>query len=66
MVLDSIGSLFQWFKDNFREPIPGMPNTPRGAATNGTPYNGISNDIFAGINPQAIQQLYQLWGLNSA
>jgi transcription elongation factor SPT6 len=47
-VFDSIGSLFRWFKDNFREPIPGTPSTPRGAATNRTPYNGTPNVNLAG------------------
>lgn len=47
-VFDSVGSLFRWFKDNFREPIPGTPSTPRGAATNRTPYHGTPNVNLAG------------------
>jgi transcription elongation factor SPT6 len=47
-VFDSIGSLFRWFKDNFREPIPGTPSTPRGMATSRTPYHGTPNVSLAG------------------
>jgi transcription elongation factor SPT6 len=47
-VFGSIGSLFRWFKDNFREPILGTASTPRGAATSRTPYNGTANVNLAG------------------
>lgn len=58
-VFDSIGSLFRWFKDNFREPIPGTPSTPRGMATSRTPYHGTPNVSLAGMNPEAIQRVAQ-------
>ncbi|KAJ4440072.1 hypothetical protein ANN_08204, partial [Periplaneta americana] len=56
-MFDSVGSLFRWFKDHFRDPIPGTPSTPRGAATNRTPYHGTPN--LAGMNPEAIQRVAQ-------
>lgn len=42
-MFDSVTSLFKWFKEHFRDPIPGgTPSTPRigGSATNRTPYQG--------------------------
>ena len=35
---DSLSSLFKWFKEHFRDPIPGTPVTPRNSATQRTPY----------------------------
>lgn len=39
-LFDSIGSLFKWFKEHFRDPIPGgmTPGTPRTSGR--TPYQG--------------------------
>ena len=47
-MFESINSLFKWFKEHFRDPIPGTPSTPRGAATNRTPYHGTPNVNLAG------------------
>jgi len=35
---DSLSSLFKWFKEHFRDPIPGTPLTPGNRMTNRTPY----------------------------
>lgn len=28
-IFDSVGALFKWFKEHFRDPVPGTPGTPR-------------------------------------
>ena len=28
-VFDTVGLLFRWFKEHFRDPVPGTPSTPR-------------------------------------
>jgi transcription elongation factor SPT6 len=35
---DSLGALMKWFKEHFRDPIPGTPFTPGGRTTGRTPY----------------------------
>lgn len=41
-MFDSVNSLFRWFKEHFRDPIPGgTPSTPRGGITSRTPYQHI-------------------------
>lgn len=56
----SVGSLFRWFKEHFRDPIPGTPSsgvtavrTPMGQSSyiGATPSINISN-----VDPQAIQR----------
>lgn len=47
---DSLGSLFKWFKEHFRDPIPGTPVTPRGN-TQRTPY---MTGTPGGITPGAM------------
>lgn len=55
----SVGSLFRWFKEHFRDPIPGTPGsatntrTPMGQSSyiGATPSINISN-----VDPQAIQR----------
>lgn len=48
-----VNDLFRWFKEHFRDPIPGQstPGTPHGAMTSRTPYNGTPgvNGKFHGI-----------------
>lgn len=45
-MFDSIGSLFRWFKEHFRDPIPGAtPSTPRG--TSRTPYHHVATPNIA-------------------
>nr|CAD7567502.1 unnamed protein product [Timema californicum] len=57
-MFDSLGLLFRWFKEHFRDPIPGTPSTPRNMATNRTPYHTPSINI-AGMNPEAIHRVAQ-------
>lgn len=36
-MFDTVGLLFRWFKEHFRDPLPGTPSTPRtGLMTNRT------------------------------
>lgn len=39
-IFETLGGLLKWFKEHFRDPIPGTPlaNTPR-SVLNATPYN---------------------------
>lgn len=37
-IFDSVGLLFKWFKEHFRDPIPGTPSTPR--MQSGRGYSG--------------------------
>ncbi|KAF5296511.1 hypothetical protein FQR65_LT01500 [Abscondita terminalis] len=56
-VFDSVGSLFKWFKEHFRDPVPGgvTPSTPRaGHSTYGNATPNISS-----MNPEAIQRVAQ-------
>ncbi|XP_063222520.1 transcription elongation factor SPT6 isoform X2 [Bacillus rossius redtenbacheri] len=57
-LFDSLGSLFRWFKEHFRDPVPGTPSTPRNMATNRTPYQTPGLNI-AGMNQEAIQRVAQ-------
>ncbi|KZC13000.1 Transcription elongation factor SPT6 [Dufourea novaeangliae] len=54
-----VSDLFRWFKEHFRDPIPGQvtPGTPHGAMTSRTPYN--STPAINGVNPDAIQRVAQ-------
>ncbi|XP_031850226.2 transcription elongation factor SPT6 [Nomia melanderi] len=54
-----LSDLFRWFKEHFRDPIPGQitPGTPHGAVTSRTPYN--STPAISGVNPDAIQRVAQ-------
>ena len=47
---DSLSSLFKWFKEHFRDPIPGTP-TPRAGNTQRTPY---MTGTPGGITPGAM------------
>ena len=40
---DGLTSLFKWFKEHFRDPIPGTPVTPR-TSTQRTPY--MTGNLF--------------------
>lgn len=51
-----VTDLFRWFKEHFRDPIPGQstPGTPHGAMTSKTPYNdtpGINGKLFNTVMP---------------
>ncbi|XP_071876068.1 transcription elongation factor SPT6 isoform X1 [Bombus fervidus] len=52
-MFNRINDLFRWFKEHFRDPIPGQvtPGTPHGTMTYRTPYNGV--------NPDTIQRVAQ-------
>ncbi|XP_076670314.1 transcription elongation factor SPT6 isoform X2 [Andrena cerasifolii] len=54
-----VTDLFRWFKEHFRDPIPGQstPGTPHGAMTSKTPYNDTPG--INGVNPDAIQRVAQ-------
>lgn len=57
---DSVGSLFRWFKEHFRDPIPGAtPSTPRGGMTSRTPYQQIGTPNISNMNSEAIQRVAQ-------
>lgn len=42
-----LNDLFRWFKEHFRDPIPGQstPGTPHGAMTSRIPYNGTTPGV---------------------
>nr|XP_033334830.1 transcription elongation factor SPT6-like [Megalopta genalis] len=54
-----INDLFRWFKEHFRDPIPGQvtPGTPHGATTSRTPYT--STPAISGVNADAVQRVAQ-------
>ena len=54
---ESLSSLFKWFKDHFRDPIPGTPVTPRtGGNTQRTPYGNTPGGITPGAMSVAAAQ----------
>ncbi|CAG2060714.1 unnamed protein product [Timema podura] len=53
-MFDSLGLLFRWFKEHFRDPIPGTPSTPRNMATNRTPYHTPSINIADLMQSRAV------------
>ncbi|KAF7265216.1 transcription elongation factor Spt6 [Rhynchophorus ferrugineus] len=58
-MFDSVTSLFKWFKEHFRDPIPGgTPSTPR-MGSGRTPYQGTATTPFNGMNSEAIQRVAQ-------
>ncbi|XP_066246684.1 transcription elongation factor SPT6 [Euwallacea similis] len=60
-LFDSVATLFKWFKEHFRDPIPGgTPSTPRvGGTTGRTPYQGAATTPFNSMNLEAIQRVAQ-------
>ncbi|KAL1140288.1 hypothetical protein AAG570_000220 [Ranatra chinensis] len=59
-VFDSVNSLFRWFKEHFRDPIPGTPSTPRTVMTSRTPYAASTpGPMSMGMNAEAIQRVAQ-------
>merc|ERR1719410_455411 len=51
---DSLSGLFKWFKEHFRDPIPGTPVTPRSlGGTQRTPYNTTPGGITPGAMSMA-------------
>ncbi|XP_014608543.1 PREDICTED: transcription elongation factor SPT6 isoform X1 [Polistes canadensis] len=55
-----VNDLFRWFKEHFRDPIPGQstPGTPHGALTSRTPYHATPGAV-TGMNQDAIQRVAQ-------
>ena len=55
---DTLSQLIKWFKENFREPVPGTPSSsPAGAAARDmrTPYGSQSTpNLRPGITPGAM------------
>jgi transcription elongation factor SPT6 len=37
-MFDTLNSMMRWFKEHFRDPVPGTPSTPRGSLTSRTPF----------------------------
>ncbi|ENN77904.1 hypothetical protein YQE_05581, partial [Dendroctonus ponderosae] len=60
-MFDSVSSLFKWFKEHFRDPIPGgTPSTPRMSGSSGrTPYQGTASTPFNSMNAETIQRVAQ-------
>lgn len=55
--MDSVGQLIKWFKEHFRDPIPGTPNTPGGSrSAMRTPYGRATpgGPLRPGITPGAM------------
>lgn len=48
-MFDSLAQLFKWFKEHFRDPIPGTPVTPRVARTP-APNANLSESIQRVVN----------------
>jgi len=51
---ETLSNLMKWFKEHFRDPIPGTPITPGGRMTNRTPYMSSNNTPSGGITPGAM------------
>lgn len=47
-MFDTVGSLFKWFKEHFRDPIPGTPGTPR-IQSGKVGYQGATTPSFNGM-----------------
>ncbi|XP_022911236.2 transcription elongation factor SPT6 isoform X1 [Onthophagus taurus] len=56
-MFDSVGSLFKWFKEHFRDPIPGTPGTPR--IQKSYQPGGGATPSFNTVNSEAIQRVAQ-------
>lgn len=55
----SVGSLFRWFKEHFRDPVPGTPGSTTNARTpmGQSSYMGATPSInISNVDPQAIQR----------
>jgi len=60
---ESLTMLFKWFKEHFRDPIPGnTPSTPRGQVTGRTPYPGTPSLNMASKLPRAARAFF-VYGL---
>ena len=63
-VFDNLNTLFRWFKEHFRDPIPGTPAS-RGAAAGSSrtpgayPGGTTPNVNLSGVNPETLQRVAQ-------
>ncbi|XP_073971663.1 transcription elongation factor Spt6 isoform X2 [Rhodnius prolixus] len=58
-VFDSVNSLFRWFKEHFRDPIPGTPSTPRSNISARTPFTNTPGPMSIGMSAEAIHRVAQ-------
>ena len=65
-VHDSLASLFRWFKEHFRDPIPGTPSSRGGVGGSGGHHNSSSRTPGYGgtgttpnVNPETLQRVAQ-------
>ncbi|XP_017776397.1 PREDICTED: transcription elongation factor SPT6 isoform X2 [Nicrophorus vespilloides] len=62
-MFDNIGNLFKWFKEHFRDPIPGgqTPGTPRSSNHQARPssYGNNVTPSYGNMNSEAIQRVAQ-------
>ncbi|XP_065172067.1 transcription elongation factor SPT6 isoform X2 [Atheta coriaria] len=60
-VFDSVLNLFKWFKEHFRDPIPGgqTPGTPRGHAARSSYAGNTTPGGYGGVHPDAIHRVAQ-------
>ncbi|XP_054274705.1 transcription elongation factor SPT6-like isoform X1 [Macrosteles quadrilineatus] len=59
---DTIGMCFKWFKEHFRDPIPGTPSTPRSGIMTGratTPHNPYTPNVNISMNSEALHRVAQ-------
>ncbi|KAF7404787.1 hypothetical protein HZH66_003693 [Vespula vulgaris] len=59
-IFSRVNDLFRWFKEHFRDPIPGQltPGTPHGALTSKTSYHATPGAV-TGMSQDAIQRVAQ-------
>ncbi|KAI4456284.1 transcription elongation factor spt6 [Holotrichia oblita] len=57
-MFDTVGSLFKWFKEHFRDPIPGTPGTPR-MQSGKVGYQGATTPSFNAMNSETLQRVVQ-------
>jgi len=63
-VFDNLNTLFRWFKEHFRDPIPGTPGSRAAAAgssrTPGAYPGGTTPNVnLSGVNPETLQRVAQ-------
>lgn len=50
-MFDSISTLFRWFKEHFRDAIPGTPSTPRSVNMRSTPFQPHTPNMLSKLSP---------------
>ncbi|GAB6026482.1 hypothetical protein CHUAL_012908 [Chamberlinius hualienensis] len=58
-VFQSVGSLIKWFKDHFRDPVPGTPSNHNRTPVAGGNVMATPSINIANIDPQTIQKAAQ-------